>query len=165
MQREITQAGPLLNERGSLTQVGWSRFPLLDCNLERAAFYPPPLSALQALRLKRWDYYAVFTPQRFFSATIADLGYAGNLFVYTLDFATRELHEESVVIPFAQGITLPRNSTEGEAAFADARLRLSFQVNPAGRAIRVDWPDFDGGKGFKPRSDFAPARSTSPWSS
>ena len=38
--------------------------------------------------MKRWDYYAVFTPQRFFSATIANLGYAGNIFVYMLDFAS-----------------------------------------------------------------------------
>ena len=56
---------------------------------------------MQFLRLKRWDYYAVFTPQRFFSATIADLGYAGNIFVYTLDFATNELHEEGLVIPLS----------------------------------------------------------------
>ena len=62
-------------------------------------------SSLQRFRIKRWDYYAVFTPQRFFSATIADLGYAGNIFVYTLDFASGDLHEEGVVIPLGSGIT------------------------------------------------------------
>lgn len=148
MQREITQAGPLLTEHGSLTQVGWSRLPLLDCNLERAAFYPPPFHVLQFLRLKRWDYYAIFTPRRFISATIADLGYAGNIFVYTLDFTTHALHEEGLVIPLSQGITLPRNSTEGDAHFGDARARLDFHTKPDRRELAVDWPAFDGGKGI-----------------
>jgi hypothetical protein len=97
MQNEITQPGPLLDAGGRLAQVGWSRKPLLDCNLENANFYT--FHALQRFRIKRWDYYAVFTPRRFFSATIADLGYAGNIFVYTLDFLTGQLHEEGLVIP------------------------------------------------------------------
>jgi len=45
----------------------------------------------------------VFTPQRFFSATIADLGYAGNIFVYVVDFASGELHEEGLVVPLSKG--------------------------------------------------------------
>ncbi|HEX7974753.1 MAG TPA: DUF2804 family protein, partial [Anaerolineales bacterium] len=94
MQREILHPGPLLDEQGRLAQVGWSRQPLLDCNLENSHFYT--LRYFQGFRIKRWDYYAVFTPRRFFSATIADLGYAGNVFVYTLDFETNELYEEGL---------------------------------------------------------------------
>ena len=37
---------------------------------------------LQRLRVKRWDYYGVTTPDRCFSVTLADLGYAGQAFVY-----------------------------------------------------------------------------------
>jgi hypothetical protein len=69
MQTELTQAGPLLNTQGRPTQAGWSRQPLFDCNLEAARFYA--LRPLQHFRIKRWDYYAVFTPKHFFSATIA----------------------------------------------------------------------------------------------
>jgi hypothetical protein len=148
MQRELTQPGALLDSQGRLTQIGWSRFSQLDCNLERVAFYSPPLSLFQPLRVKRWDYYAVFTPRRFFSATIADLGYAGNIFVYTLDFSTQELHEEGLVIPLSKGITLPRNSTEGESHFEDTRARLDFRVTPTGRQVSVAWPTFDQGKGI-----------------
>ena len=64
----------------------------MDCNLEAAHFYS--MRIFQRFRIKRWDYYSVFTPRGFFSATIADLGYAGNLFVYVMDFETNELHEE-----------------------------------------------------------------------
>lgn len=149
MQREITQPGPLLDSHGRLTTVGWSRLPLLDCNLERAAFYSPPFSLLQPFRIKRWDYYAVFTPRHFFSATIADLGYAGNIFVYHLDFSTGDLHEESLVLPLSRGIILPRNSTEGESHFEDPRVRLSFQVMADRRLVSVAWPAFNRDKGIQ----------------
>ena len=66
---------PLLKADGTLMQVGWSRQPLLDCNLENARFYS--LRFLQRFRIKRWDYYGFTTPDHFFSATLADLGYAG----------------------------------------------------------------------------------------
>lgn len=147
MQYEITQPGKLLDQYGSLTQVGWSRQPLLDCNLENARFYP--WRFLQHFRMKRWDYYAVFTPRRFFSATIADLGYAGNIFVYTLDFNTGDLHEEGLVIPLGRGIILPRNSTDGDAHFSNGRVSLDFRLVPEGRQISVTWADFHVGRGIQ----------------
>jgi hypothetical protein len=103
---------------------------------------------MQSFRLKRWDYYAVFTPQHFFSATIADLGYAGNIFVYILNFSTGKLHEEGLVIPLSQGVKLPRNSTTGDASFKDQRAALTFRRLPDRRVISVSWPDFHEGRGI-----------------
>jgi hypothetical protein len=153
MQTELTQPGPLLQPDGKLAQVGWSRQPLLDCNLEDARFYA--LRPLQRFRIKRWDYYAIITPRRFYSATIADLGYAGNLFVYTLDFETGELHEESLVVPLGKGIELPRNSTEGSSTFENKDLRLAFSLHPEHRHISVSWPKFHEGRGFQMEVDLA----------
>jgi hypothetical protein len=147
MQTELTKPGKLLDPSGKLAQVGWCRQPLLDCNLENARFYA--LRGLQHFRMKRWDYYAVFTPTRFFSATIADLGYAGNIFVYTIDFTTNELHEEGLVIPLGKGIVLPRNSTYGDAHFADRRLSMDFRLTPEGRRVEVNWPAFHDGRGIQ----------------
>lgn len=147
MQTELTEPGNLLNSAGRLAQVGWSRQPLLNCNLENARFNQ--LRFLQKFRMKRWDYYAVFTPRTFFSATIADLGYAGNIFVYTLDFATGELHEEGLVIPLGRGITLPQNSTAGDAFFSNGRASLEFQLIPNGRRVAVSWPGFNHGRGIQ----------------
>ncbi len=151
MQTELTQHGPLLQPDGRLAQVGWSRQSLLDCNLESARFYA--LRPLQRFRVKRWDYYAVFTPRRFFSATIADLGYAGNIFVYTLDFESGDLHEEGLVIPLGKGIELPRNSTEGDSHYADKRVRLDFSLQPDKRHLSVSWPGFHGGRGIEAEID------------
>jgi len=139
VQREITTPSPLLD-----AQVGWARAPLLDCNLNQAAFYPPPLRALQRLRIKRWDYYGVTTPDRFFSATLADLGYAGQAFIYTVDFATRQYHEETLTLPPGAPLVLPPNSTEGVSSYDNGKVRLVFKVTPAGRQISVSWPNFGG---------------------
>ena len=147
MQHEITQPGPLLDENGRLAQVGWSRQPLLDCDLEQARFYP--LGFFQRFRLKRWDYYAVFTPRRFFSTTIADLGYAANIFVYTLDFDTGNLHEEGLVVPLSRGVAIERNSTQGEAVYSSGKASLRFMAASEERHIQVDWPKFHNGRGIQ----------------
>jgi hypothetical protein len=147
MQSELIQSGELLAPDGSLEQIGWARQPLLDCNLEAAHFYS--VRSLQRLRIKRWDYYGVFTPHGFFSATIADLGYAGNLFVYVMDFVTGELHEEGLVIPFGKGIQLPRNSTQGASHFKNETVSLDFYVEATCRKVSVAWPDFNAGRGIR----------------
>jgi hypothetical protein len=146
-QIEITKPGPLLDTQGRLAQVGWSRQPVLECNLENARFYP--LRNLQRFRIKRWDYYAVFTPQRFFSATVADLGYAGNIFVYTLDFSSGELHEEGLVVPLGKGIVLPRGSVSGETSFTNKQVSLRFEAKTGKRMVYVDWPGYHNGLGIK----------------
>ena len=147
MQTELIKKGPLLDPSGHLTQVGWARQPILDCNLEDARFYT--LRPLQFLRIKRWDYYAIFTPQRFFSATIADLGYAGNIFVYTVDLDTGKYHEEGLVIPLGKGIQLPRNSTAGDSIYQGKNAQLTFNVSPELRSLSVSWPQFHDGRGIE----------------
>ena len=151
MQTELTKPTALLEPDGRMAQVGWSRQPLLDCNLEKANFYA--LKFLQRFRIKRWDYYAVFSPRRFFSATIADLGYAGNLFVYSMDFTSGELYEEGVVVPLGKGVQLPRNSQEGESRFDNGKLKLIFTVKKEARHISVDWPEFHSGRGISAEID------------
>ncbi len=146
MQTLLTQPGKLLDPRGNLNQVGWSPQPLLECNLEDAHFYT--LRPFQRFRIKRWDYYALFTPRTFFSATIAHLGYAGNLFVYVMDLSTGDLHEEGLVVPLGRGVQLPRDSRQGETIFEDKRLKLHFQVVPGGRQVSVSWPAFHAGRGI-----------------
>jgi hypothetical protein len=143
-QQEITAPSPLLDPDGRLTCAGWAREPLFDCNLEAARFYPAPFRFLQRFRVKRWDYYGITTPDRFFSVTLADLGYAGQAFVYTLDFITGRYHEETLTILPGGGIRLPRNSTAGDSRYDNGKVRLAFRVTPEGRHLSVGWPDFDG---------------------
>ena len=148
MQRELAYPGPLLNADGTLAQVGWARQPILDCNLENSAFYSGWRRAFQRFRLKKWDYYAVFTPQRFFSATVASLGYAANVFVYTLDYRTGELYEQGLILP-DWTVHLPRNSTSGETIYKSKQAQLRFNVEQGQHRVLVDWPAFHNGRGIR----------------
>ena len=145
-QVEITQPSPLLDDQGDLVQVGWARQPLLDCNLEQARFYKWRL--FQRMRIKRWDYYGITTPTHYFSFTLADLGYAGQAFVYVVDFEGGDYHEETITIPLSKGLTLPRGSQQGMSAYEDNKVRLRFQVEDACRLLSVKWPGF-WGKGLE----------------
>jgi len=142
-QQELQTPSVLLDRYGDLMQVGWSRQPLLDCNLESAGFYS--FRPLQRMRIKRWDYYGVTTPNGYFSATLAHLGYAGQAFVYFVDFAKNQVHEETLTVPLGRGIDLPRNSTEGDSDFDNGRVSIAFEVDPETRRLSVNWPGFGGG--------------------
>lgn len=124
-QIELAQPSSLLAADGQLTQVGWSRQPPLDCNLENARFYA--LRFPQRFRIKRWGYDSLTAPDHFFSTTLADLGYAGQVFIYLIDFATGKYHEATLTVPFSNGIRLPRNSTEGDSTFDNGKMRLAFR--------------------------------------
>jgi hypothetical protein len=141
-QTEIIAPSPLLDDQGQLLQVGWARQPLLDCNLEGVHFYR--WKALQCFRMKRWDYYGITTPTHFFSFTLADLGYAGQVFAYVVDLQRREYHEETHTIPLARGLHLPRNSTIGMSSYENSRIRMRFQVEDSCRLLSVTWPGFWG---------------------
>ena len=141
-QHELVEASPLLDETGALTQPGWARQPLLDCNLEDTHFYR--LHAAQRFRVKRWDYYGVTHPTGYFSATIADLGYAGQVFVYSVDFEQASYVEDTVTIPLGRGVQLPRNSDIGTSSWSGKKASVAFDVTDGVRTVSVEWPDFGG---------------------
>ena len=139
-QKELKDPGPLLNPDGSLADIGWARQPLLDCNLENARFYG--LRFLQPLRIKCWDYYGIFTPDRFYSFTISDIGYIGMVFAYVVDFKDNTYHEETLTLPLAKNVKLPRNSTQGGSSFDNGKVSLEFQILENSRRLIVNWPGF-----------------------
>lgn len=143
MQRMLKGPGPLLDAQGNLTDIGWARQPLLDCNLEKTRFYR--LRFIQWLRIKRWDYYAVTTPTHFFSFTISDVGYLGSIFAYVIDFNSGSYHEETLTIPLARGVQLPRNSSKGDSHFENKSASLHFSRERGSHKLAVRWPNFDAG--------------------
>jgi hypothetical protein len=142
VQRMLAGPGPLLKRDGTLAEVGWARQPVLDCNLENAAFYR--LRFLQGLRIKRWDYYGLTTPTHFYSFTLSDLGYLQMVFAYVVDFANQRHHEETLTLPPGAGVRLPRGSQEGESCYNSRKARLKFLAEPGARRLEIDWPGFDG---------------------
>ncbi len=142
-QHTLRGPGPLLNPDGSLADVGWAPQPLLDANLEDAHFYRA-VPFWQRFRIKRWDYYSIFTPTHFFSFTLADIGYLGQVFAYAIDFEKRTYHEETLGPLLGRGVHLPRGSQSGESWYDNGRVRMKFSAQPGARSLWVDWPGFDG---------------------
>ena len=141
-QRLLKGPGKLLDEQGNLTQSGWAPQPVLDTNLEDTRFYS--IRPLQSLRLKIWDYYAITTPTHFFSFTVSDIGYLGMIFAYVIDFQSGDFREETLAVPFAAGVKLPRNSTEGITEYQKKDLTLRFSAEADKRLLTVRWPGFGG---------------------
>lgn len=139
-QKQLKAPGKLLDQDGNLTQAGWATQQVLDCNLENAHFYK--LKFMQGMRMKVWDYYAVTTPTHFFSFTISDVGYLGMVFAYVIEFATGKYEEQTLTLPFAAGVKLPRNSTSGESLYQGGGRTLRFLVEGSRRTLYVRWPGF-----------------------
>jgi len=151
-QQALRGKGSLLNPDGTLADVGWSSQPLLDANLEDARFYRA-FRFWQKFRIKCWDYYSITTPTHFFSFTLADIGYLGQVFAYAIDFATGLYEEETLSIPLARGVHLPRGSQSGLSWFDNGRVRMKFESHGEARSLWVDWPGFHG-KGLSAQVQF-----------
>jgi hypothetical protein len=139
-QKRLTGSGKLLDQEGNLTQAGWATKQVLDCNLEDCHFYG--LKFMQGMRIKCWDYYAITTPTHFFSFTVSDIGYLGMVFAYVIEFATGKYQEQTLTLPFAEGVRLPRNSDKGESVYLGGGKSLRFSVEGTKRVLRVQWPGF-----------------------
>jgi hypothetical protein len=139
-QQMLKGPGKLLDAKGNLTQAGWATEQVLDCNLEDCHFYPTKF--WQAMRIKVWDYYAVTTPTHFFSFTISDIGYVGMVFAYVIEFATGKYEEQTLTIPLAGGVSVPRNSYAGETTYIGGGRSLRFWLEKGVRKLSVRWPKF-----------------------
>ena len=144
MQRELSEVGPLLDADGRLHRPGWLRQPLLDANLERAA-----PGVLRRLRLKQWDYYGVWTPDLYVSATVSHVGYAGLVFFYIVDLVGGGQVDHTITLPFGRGLHLPTDSRHGETTYAAGGTRVAFRTTANVRVLDVTDPAFDGGRGLR----------------
>ena len=148
MQNEIKTGDFLLDGKGLLKHKGFSRAPLLSYNPENIKVYP--LSFLNRLRLKEWDYYGITTKDFFFSVTVSHIGYAGLAFAYFIDFQNKSMVEETVLTPFGKGCRLPRSSENGDVRFSRKNAKILFERSNDSRILTVDWPGF-GGRGLTAR--------------
>jgi len=146
MQNEITKRDKLLDAKGFLKYGGFAKSPVLEYNPEKVSVYP--LSFLNRLRLKEWDYYGVTTRDFYFSVTVSHIGYAGVIFVYFIDFKQKTMAEDTLLTPFGRGCHLPRSSEVGDIHFRHKAADISFIREKESRVIKLDWPGFSNGTGI-----------------
>ncbi|MEK4968286.1 DUF2804 domain-containing protein [Cytobacillus sp. FSL R7-0696] len=142
MQREMTEAGHLLNDKGELVQAGYAKQLLLT--------YDRKAIKAQAWRIKEWDYYLVCNDDFGVALTIADNSYMALLSVSFLDFKRASYRTTSMMKPLTFGkLNLPSTSKEGDIVYQDKRIKLSFSHIKNGRKLCCHMKNFDG------KTDFA----------
>lgn len=126
--RELTEAVDLCLGDGALNPdaTGWSRRMLHRCNLRGR--FP---------RKKRWEYWCVTGPAWCFSATIANIDYAGLAGVYLLEYASKRFAEQGAFHPFAHEPRLSE-TLDGDVAFRSRALEVRFENAPTQVRIVAD---------------------------
>lgn len=134
MERELQGPVDLCDAKGHLNPdaVGWSRHPLHRCNLSG-----------RRGRKKRWNYWAVTSPDHLFSVTLSDIDYLGLAFIYYLDFHTGWFAELTVSRLFGKGCELGETVT-GDLRFDDPRLKLHLTDDGSQVRLHVEAPEFHG---------------------
>lgn len=140
MQYEITEAIPLLDERGELTRAGYAKrlLPVYDRKKVKGGL----------TRLKEWDYYYVGNDCFGVALTIADNSYMGLDSISFLSFVDRPWQiTKSPMSAFPMGRTgLPATSEVGMAASSGKKHALLFQTSEGKRQLTAHMDDFRDGQ-------------------
>ncbi len=140
MQTEITQAIPLLDEKGNLTRPGYAKklLPVYDRTKVKGGF----------ARLKEWDYYYVGNDRFGVALTIADNSYMGLDSISFLSFVGEPWEiTKSPMRVFPMGKTaLPPTSAEGVTAISGKGYGLTFQVMGGKRSLTAHMDNFKDGQ-------------------
>jgi len=133
-EKEILAPVDLCKENGQLNEagVGWSRNTLYNCNLSG-----------RWLRKKKWNYWCTTSEDCLFSVTISNLDYAGMVFVYFLDFATKKFIEKTITTPFGKGCKMPDNVNE-TVLFKNSEIEIRMLREGGGTHIVTSCADFGG---------------------
>ena len=139
MQHEITQAIPLLDEQGELTQPGWARRlrPVYDRSKVRGG----------PLRLKERDCYLVMNRQCALALTISDNRYMGMDSISLIDLweGWQVTRSPMRLMPLG-GTGLPQSSLRGSCARAGRGYGLLFQHEGEGRTLHAHMDRFRDGQ-------------------
>ena len=107
--------------------VGWSRMPLHRANLRGWG------------RKKRWEYWAVQSPDMVLAVTVSDLDYAGLHAVWFLDPLGVE-HASAALTP-PKPLALPDIAGGGPVSVKAGKLEVKLEPNLDGIRLRARTPD------------------------
>lgn len=141
VQREMTETGHLLNNKGELMQTGYAKQLLLT--------YDRKAIKAQGWRIKEWDYYLITNDDFGVALTIADNSYMALISVSFIDFKRASFQTTSVIKPLTFGkLNLPSTSKKGDIVYQDKRIQMSFLHTENGRKLCCRMNNFDGKKEF-----------------
>lgn len=128
MQHRIEHPGPLLTERGTLAQKGYSTEAVLTYNREQIRVAP--------WRIKEWDFYQVSNEAYCLQLTIGHVSYAGEVSFRFFEFESGRRYDFSkmLLLPFNR-LKMPRSADHGDLTYQSKDLLMQFQVFEGGRRL------------------------------
>ena len=139
MQHEITTRRPLLDDKGRLTEPGYTKGLLMDYN--RKAIKGG------ALRIKEWDYYLIANNDYAVALTIADNSYMSLDGISLLDFRKPWQHTSNSMACMSLGKRhLPASSAKGDVSSTTKKYSISFRHNGDHRILSFHMDNFLDGK-------------------
>lgn len=136
----------MLVSNDGVLNTGWARQPVFDLNMGAAPsvrHHP-----FHAWRLKRWEYFYVATPEIFFAAQVAHLGYLGNVAAYLYDIKRNILLQSTLNIPLGIGVVMADHPRRGTSTVhpAGVSARYTSTMTTGGKQMTIHWPRFGGAR-------------------
>ena len=139
MQHEITTRRPLLDDKGRLTEPGYTKGLLMD--------YDRKAIKGGALRIKEWDYYLIANNDYAIALTIADNSYMGLDGISLLDFRKPWEHTNNAMSFLTLGKRhFPASSSNGDVSRVTKKYSISFKHNGDHRILSFHMDNFLDGK-------------------
>ncbi len=139
MQHEITTRRPLLDDKGRLTEPGYTKGLLMD--------YDRKAIKGGALRIKEWDYYLIANNDYAVALTIADNSYMGLDGISLLDFRKPWEHTNNAMSFLTLGKRhFPASSSNGDVLNVTKKYSISFKHNGDHRILSFHMDNFLYGK-------------------
>ncbi len=137
VERELTEPVALTRSDGKLNPdaVGWCRTPLVDTDGIRRAKTGPLTNVLG--RNKRWEYWAVTTPDVVVAVVLSDIDYAGVNALWVWDRRTGQAFNQDAITPFGAGVTMPGTLGAGTAELRAKKMRIEISEVDGGTRIRA----------------------------
>lgn len=137
-EREITAPVRFTNEAGLLNRdaVGWTRTQLHDTS---------GIGGRKAWgRNKRWEYWSVIGPRFMVSLTVSSIDYLGSEEVWVFDRESGAELQQTALVPFGHGVTLPASLHGGRSHVKAGRLEI--WIDPLDNATRLAFrtPEAEG---------------------
>ncbi|HNX15646.1 MAG TPA: DUF2804 domain-containing protein [Oscillospiraceae bacterium] len=135
MEKLLTEAGPVLDERGRPIP-GYSTKSML--HYDRRAIKAPPW------RIKEWDFYQITDDRICLQFTIGHASYAGQVLIMAFDFAKGEkLFERGMLLPLPFGsLNMPSDAEKNSVLSwgKDSRI-MTFETKNEVRTLHCVWDD------------------------
>ena len=128
MQHEITEAIPLLDEQGNLSEAGYAKKLLPVYRRDRIR--------VNKTRIKEWDYYLVNNGRFALALTVDDNGYMGldSISLLNLEEGWEITKSPMSFMPLGR-LKMPETSAIGDVKHAGAHHSISFKNDGSGKRV------------------------------